>query len=65
METSHTSWFIIIVNETGIVLKIHAAVQCAAAGQAVAASAPRVTHARRDQRVAELTEALEHRTNGR
>lgn len=59
MESSHTSWFILMVNETGITLKIHAAVQCAAAGQAIAASVPRPTHARRDQRAAELTAALE------
>lgn len=59
MESSHTSWFILMVNETGITLKIHAAVQCAASGQAIAASVPRPTHARRDQRAAELTAALE------
>jgi hypothetical protein len=59
METSHTSWFIIMVNETGIVLKIHAAVQCAGAGQAVAANLSRPTHARLDQRVAELTATVE------
>jgi hypothetical protein len=59
METSHTSWFIIMVNETGIVLKIHAAVQCAGAGQAVAANVSRPTHARLDQRVAELTATVE------
>jgi ribulose kinase len=58
MESSHTSWFILMVNETGIVLKIHAAVQCSASGQAVAASVARPTHARRNQRIAELAEAL-------
>jgi hypothetical protein len=59
METSHTSWFILMVNETSIVLKIHAAVQCAGAGQAVAADVSYPTHARLDQRVAELTAAVE------
>jgi hypothetical protein len=55
METSHTSWFILISNKTGITLKINASVECAGAGQAVAASVRRPTHARRNQRVAELT----------
>jgi len=59
METTHTSWFIVINNETGITLKIHASVECAGAGQAVAASVPRATHARFDQRVAELTAEAE------
>jgi hypothetical protein len=58
MESSHTSWFILMVNETGIVLKIHATVQCSAAGQAVAASLLRPRHGLRDQRIAELTAAL-------
>jgi hypothetical protein len=59
METSHTSWFIIIVNQTSITLKIHASVQCAGAGQAVAASLSSPTHARLDQRITELTAAVE------
>ncbi len=59
METTHTSWFIVISNQTGITLKIHASVECAGAGQAVAASVPRATHARFDQRVAELTAETE------
>ena len=59
METSHTSWFIVISNSTGITLKIHATVECAGAGQAVAASVRRPTHARLDRRVAELTAELQ------
>ncbi len=45
MESTHTSWFVITANETGIALTIHAQVQCAGAGQAVAARAPHITHA--------------------
>jgi len=59
METTHTSRFIVINNETVITLKIHASVECAGAGQAVAASVPRATHARFNQRVAELTAEAE------
>jgi hypothetical protein len=59
METTHTSWFIVISNQTGITLKVHASVECAGAGQAVAASVPRATHARFNQRVAELTAETE------
>jgi hypothetical protein len=60
-ETSEgrEGWFIIIVNERSITLKINAMVLCAGAGQAVAASAPRAAHARIErqveQRVAQLT----------
>jgi hypothetical protein len=59
METTHTSWFIVIGNTTGITLKIHATVECAGAGQAVAASVRRPTHTRLDQRIAELTAETE------
>ena len=41
METNHQEWFIITDNTTSITVKIHAEVQCAGAGQAVAA---RVRH---------------------
>jgi hypothetical protein len=58
METSHTSWFILVYNTSGITLKIHATVECAAAGQAVAARLPHPTHALMDRRVAELVAAI-------
>jgi hypothetical protein len=54
MEASHTAWFIIVYNKTGITVKIHAAVECAAAGQAVAARFLRISHSRMDERLAEL-----------
>jgi hypothetical protein len=54
MESSHRSWFVIIDNRTLITVKIHATVECAGAGQAVAARVPRITHARLSQRIAEL-----------
>jgi Collagen triple helix repeat (20 copies) len=54
MEASHLSWFIIVDNETSIPVKINASVECAGAGQAIAARAPQITHARLDKRLAEL-----------
>jgi hypothetical protein len=54
MDVSHLSWFIVVDNKTKITVKIHAAVECAAAGQAVAARAPRVTRALLKRRIAEL-----------
>lgn len=59
METSHTSWFIIVYDTSGITLKIHATVECAAAGQAVAARVSRPTHALMRRRVAELVAAID------
>src|SRR6185437_4265121 len=59
METTHQSWFIIVSNETGITLQIHASVQCAGAGQAVAATVPHPTHARLNQLIAELTSDIQ------
>jgi hypothetical protein len=53
MDASHASWFIIVYNKTGIIVKIHATVECAAAGQAVAARAPGPA-SRLNQRLAEL-----------
>jgi hypothetical protein len=50
----HQSWFIITSNETGITVKIHAQVQCAGAGQAVAASVPRAVRARAQRELAQL-----------
>ena len=58
METTHTSWFIITANLTGITVKIHAEVECAGGGQAVAASVRRPNHVRRDRLAAELKAAL-------
>jgi hypothetical protein len=58
METSHTSWFIIVSNRTGITITINASVECAGAGQAVAASLERPTLVRIDQRTAELEAAV-------
>lgn len=55
METTHQSWFIVIANQTLITVKIHASVECAGAGQAVAARAPHPTHARFNRVVAQLT----------
>jgi hypothetical protein len=55
MEASHVSWFIIVANKTQITVKINASVECAAAGQAVAARRPRLTHTRLNQRLAALT----------
>jgi hypothetical protein len=59
MESTHTSWFILISNSTGSTLSIFASAECAAAGQAVASSLRRLAGARLHQRVAELTAALE------
>jgi hypothetical protein len=39
METTHADWFVITANNSGITVTIHAEVNCAAAGQAVAARA--------------------------
>ncbi len=50
----HQSWFVITSNETGITVKIHAQVQCAGAGQAVAASVPRAVRARAQRELAQL-----------
>ena len=61
METSHTSWFVIVYNTSGITLKIHATVECAAGGQAVAARVSHPTHALMKQRVAELVTAIDAR----
>jgi hypothetical protein len=61
METSHTSWFILVDNTSGITLKIHAAVECAAGGQAVAARVSHPTHALMRRRVAELIAAIDAR----
>ena len=58
MGTGHQSWFIIIVNETTITLKIHAEAECAGAGQAVAASVPRAVRARAEQQVDQLVAKL-------
>jgi hypothetical protein len=58
METTRQSWFVLTNNETGITIKIHAQAQCAGAGQAVAARAPRVTHAREDALLAEIDAEL-------
>jgi hypothetical protein len=54
METAHTSWFIIVDNETLITVKINATVECATTGEAVTARAPHITHARLDRRLIEL-----------
>jgi hypothetical protein len=54
MEISHRSWFIIVDNNTNIVVKIHATVYCAAGGQAVAARVPRTTRPLMNERLAEL-----------
>jgi len=61
METSHTSWFILVYNASGITLKIHAAVECTAAGQAVAARVFHPTHTLMNRRVAELVAAIDAR----
>jgi hypothetical protein len=61
METSHTSWFIIVYNTSGITLKIHATVECAAGGQAVAARVSHHKHALMTRRIAELTAAIDAR----
>jgi hypothetical protein len=56
MESNHQDWFIVISNEKLIGLKIHAEVLCAGAGQAVAASAPKVKHGTEmRQRIAQIT----------
>jgi hypothetical protein len=44
MESSHQSWFIVGVNEASTSTHIEAVVYCAVAGEAVAASTPRVAH---------------------
>lgn len=44
MEANHQDWFIIIYNQTGITVKIHAEAECAGAGQAVAASISHAAH---------------------
>jgi hypothetical protein len=54
MDASHLSWFIVVDNRTKITVKIHAAVECAAAGQAVAARTPRITSGLLKKRIAEL-----------
>lgn len=61
METTHTSWFIIVYNQTGITLNINASVECAAGGQAVAADVHHAMPSRFKQRLAELTAAVEAR----
>jgi hypothetical protein len=58
MESTHLSWFVITANQTGIPVQIHAEVQCAGAGQAVAARAPRITHALFNRRIAEVRSEL-------
>jgi hypothetical protein len=45
MSSDHQSWFLIVDNETVISTHLEAVVHCAGAGQAVAASAPRVAAA--------------------
>jgi hypothetical protein len=55
MESSHLSWFVIVSNKTLIPVKINASVECAGTGQAVAARAPHITHARLRSRLARLT----------
>lgn len=62
METTHQSWFIVVNNESGIALNIHATVECAGAGQAVAARAIRPTHARVHRLVAEIESDLRRRS---
>ncbi|MFI4985162.1 MAG: hypothetical protein ACHQAV_04140 [Solirubrobacterales bacterium] len=57
-STGREGWFIIIVNETVITLKINAQVLCAGAGQAVAASGPRARRARAEQNVEQLVARL-------
>jgi hypothetical protein len=61
METSHASGFIIVYDTSGITLKIHATVECAAAGQAVAARVSHPTHTLMRRRVAELVAAIDAR----
>lgn len=61
MESTHQSWFIVILDETGITLNIHATVECAASGAAVTASAPRPSHTRMDQLISQLRSALSRR----
>jgi hypothetical protein len=56
--TEHQSWFIIINNERTITLNIHAEVQCAGAGQAVAASVPRAKRERAERHVQQLVAQL-------
>lgn len=58
METSHTSWFILVYNTSGITLKIHATVECATGGQAVAARVSRGLHPLMQRRVAEVVTAV-------
>jgi|HubBroStandDraft_3_1064219.scaffolds.fasta_scaffold02756_2 hypothetical protein len=45
MSTDHQSWILVVVNETLISTRLEAVVYCAAAGQAVAATAPSATDA--------------------
>jgi hypothetical protein len=59
METSHTSWFILVYNTSGITVKTHATVECAVGGQAVAARVSSPTHALMKQRVAELVATID------
>jgi hypothetical protein len=54
MEASHLSWFVIVANKALIPVRINASVECAAAGQAVAARAPHMTHVRLNKRLAQL-----------
>lgn len=60
MFGTHEGWAIVTANETSITVTIQATVECAGAGQAVAASVSRAAHARAerhvDQLVAKLTE---------
>jgi hypothetical protein len=58
MESTHLSWFVITANETGITVPIHAEVQCAGAGQAVAARAPHITHPLFNRRIDEVRSEL-------
>jgi hypothetical protein len=59
MENSHQTWFIIVFNQESIPVNIHASVECAAAGQAVAARLPRTSHPLMDKRLAEVRAEVE------
>ena len=60
METNHQEWFIIIANSTSITVKIHAEVQCAGAGQAVAAQVRQPIRASAEEAIRQAASLAQH-----
>jgi hypothetical protein len=65
MSADHRSWIVIVFNNATIETHLEAIAYCASSGQAVAASAPSVTHARALRQADALVARLRREVRGR